>query len=75
MRHGMALCVVGAVLLMVVNGCTVVPQEDAKKNDSEVQAAPLTLVEKGASLAPIIVFKDAPPMTRKAAEPRWSSQL
>ncbi len=67
MKHGMAMCVVGTVLLMVVSGCTML-QEDAKKNDSEVQAAPLVLVEKGASLAPIIVFKDAPPMTRKAAD-------
>ena len=67
MRHGMAMCVVGTVLLMVVNGCTV-PQEDAKKKDSEVRAAPLILVDKGVSLAPIIVFKDAPPMTRKAAD-------
>ena len=74
MRHGMAMCLVGAVMLMVVSGCTV-PQENAKKKDSEVRSAPLVLVEKGASLAPIIVFKDAPPMTRKAAEPRWSSQL
>ena len=38
MRHGMAICVVGTVLLMLVNGCTV-PQENAKKNAPEVQAA------------------------------------
>ena len=67
MRNGMAMCLVGAVLLMVVSGCTV-PQEDAKKKDSEIRAAPLVLVEKGVTLAPIIVFKDAPPMTRKAAD-------
>ena len=67
MRHGMAMCVVGTVLLMMVSGCTV-QQEDAKKKDSEVRSAPLVLVEKGASLAPIIVFKDAPPMIRKAAD-------
>ena len=67
MRHGMAMCLVGAVMLMVVSGCTV-PQENAKKKDSEVRSAPLVLVEKGVSLAPIIVFKDAPPMIRKAAD-------
>ncbi len=59
MRHGMAMCVVGTALLVLVSGCTV-SQGDSKKNDSEVRAAPLTLVGKGASLAPIIVFKDAP---------------
>jgi len=74
MRNGMAMCLIGAALLMVASGCTA-PQEDAKKKDSEIRAAPLVLVEKGVTLAPIIVFKDAPPMTRKAAEPRWSSQL
>ena len=67
MRHGMAMCVVGTVLLMVASGCTML-QEDAKKNDSGVRAAPLILVDKGASLAPIIVFKDAPPRTRQAAD-------
>ncbi len=67
MRHGMAMCVVGTVLLMLVNGCTV-PQENATKKDSEVRAAALVLVDKGASLAPIIVFKDAPPRTRQAAD-------
>ena len=67
MRYGMVMYVVGTVLLMVVNGCTV-PQEDAKKKDTEVQAVPLVLVEEGVSLAPIIVFKDAPPRTRQAAD-------
>ena len=67
MRHGMTMCVIGTVLLMVASGCTV-PQEDAKKKDSEVRAAPLVLVDKGVSLAPIIVFKDAPPRTRQAAD-------
>ena len=67
MKHVMAMCVVGTVLLMVASGCTV-PQEDAKKKDSGVRAAPLILVDKGASLAPIIVFKDAPPRTRQAAD-------
>ncbi len=65
--NGMAMCVVGTVLLMVVNGGTV-PQEDAKKKDSEVRAAPLILVDKGVSLVPIIVFKDAPPFTRRSAD-------
>ena len=59
MRHGMAMCVVGTALLVLVNGCTV-SQGDSKKKDSEVRAAPLTLVDQGKSLAPIIVFKDAP---------------
>ena len=63
----MAMCVVGTVLLMVASGCTML-QEDAKKKDSEVRAAPLILLDKGVSLAPIIVSKDAPPMTRKAAD-------
>ena len=67
MRNGMAMCVVGAVMLMVVSGCTV-PQGDAKKNASELRAAPLILVDKGASLAPIIVVKDAPAFTRRAAD-------
>ena len=67
MRHGMAMCVVGTVLLMVVAG-RAVGQENAKKNGSEVRAAPLILVDKGVSLAPIIVFKDAPPRTRQAAD-------
>ena len=67
MRHGMAICAVGTVLLMVASGCTV-SQENAKKKDSELRAAPLVLVDKGVSLAPIIVFKDAPPMTRRAAD-------
>ncbi len=67
MRHVMAMCVVGTVLLMLANGCTV-PQEDAKKRDSEIRAVPLVLVDKGVSLAPIIVFSNAPPMTRHAAD-------
>ncbi len=67
MRHGMSMCVVGTVLLMVASGCTV-PQEDAKKKDSGARAAPLILVDKRASLAPIIVFKDAPAFTRQAAD-------
>ena len=67
MRHGMAMCVAGTALFVLVNGCTML-QEDAKKNDSGIRAAPLTLVDKGVSLAPIIVFKDAPPFTRKAAD-------
>ena len=67
MRHGMAMCVVGTVLLMVVAG-RAVGQENAKKNGSEVRAAPLILVDKGVGLAPIIVFKDAPPRTRQAAD-------
>ena len=54
-------------MLMVVSGCTGT-MEKPKQKDSEVRAAPLVLVDKGASLAPIIVFKDAPPMTRKAAD-------
>ncbi len=66
MKHVMAICGIGAALLVVVAGCT--SQEQAKQKDAEVQAAPLTLVEKGASLAPIIVFSNAPPMTRKAAD-------
>ena len=67
MKHVMAMCVVGTVLLMVASGCTV-PQEDAKKKDSEIRAVPLVLVDKGVSLAPIIVFSNAPPMTRHAAD-------
>ena len=67
MKHVMAMCVVGTVLLMMVAG-RAVGQENAKKNGSDVRAAPLTLVDKGMSLAPIIVFKDAPPFTRKAAD-------
>ncbi len=66
MRHGMAMCVVGTVLLMVVAG-NFLGQEESKKNAPEVRVAPLILVDKGASLAPIIVFKDAPAMIRKAA--------
>ena len=66
MRHGMTMCVIGTVLLMMANGYTMQQKEDAKKNASKVP--PLILVDKGASLAPIIVFKDAPPMTRKAAD-------
>ena len=67
MRHLVAMCVVGTALFVLVNGCTMV-QKDAKKNDSDVRTAPLVLVEKGVSLAPIIVFKDAPAFTRKAAD-------
>ena len=67
MKHVMAMCVVGTVLLMVVAG-RAVGQEDAKKNGSEVRTAALTLVDKGKSLAPIIVFKDAPAFTRRAAD-------
>jgi len=62
----MAMCVVGTVLLMVVAG-NFLGQEESKKNAPEVRVAPLILVDKGASLAPIIVFKDAPAMIRKAA--------
>ena len=58
MRHGMAMCVVGTVLLMVASGCTML-QEDAKKNDSGVRAAPLILVDKGASLGQIRMPKKA----------------
>ncbi len=67
MRHGMAICGIGAALLVVAAGCTEA-QEKVNQKDSEVRAAPLTLVAKGASLAPIIVFSNAPPMTRKAAD-------
>ncbi len=49
MRNGMAMCVVGTVLLMVVSGCTV-SQGDSKKNDSEVRGGvPLVLDLLGGS--------------------------
>ncbi len=67
MRHGMAIWGIGAALLVVAAGC-MEAREQAKQKDSEVRAAPLTLVEKGASLAPIIVFSNAPPRTRQAAD-------
>ncbi|MFC1454324.1 DUF4838 domain-containing protein [Verrucomicrobiota bacterium] len=44
--------------LMGISGCKFVKPDEAK----------LVLVEKGKSLAPIIVFKDAPPYTRRAAD-------
>ena len=51
MRHGMAMCVAGTALFVLVSGCTV-SQGDSKKNDSEVRGGvPLVLVDKGASSA------------------------
>ena len=67
MRHGIARLGIGAALLVVAAG-GMEAREQAKQKDSEVRATPLTLVDKGASLAPIIVFSNAPPMTRKAAD-------
>ncbi len=49
----MTMCLVATVLLMVTAG-SLVGQEDSKKNAPEVRTAPLILVNKGASLAPII---------------------
>ncbi len=67
MRHGIAMWGIGAALLVVAAGCTEA-LEKPKEKDAEVRAAPLTLVEKGVSLAPIIVFSNAPAFTRKAAD-------
>ncbi len=61
------MCGIGAALLVVAAGC-METLEKARQKDAEVRAAPLTLVDKGQSLAPIIVFSNAPPFTRKAAD-------
>ena len=67
MKQGIAICGIGAALLVVAAGCAET-LEKAKQKDAEVRAAPLTLADKGKSLAPIVVFSNAPPMTRKAAD-------
>ena len=67
MRHGIAILGIGVALLVVAAG-RAEALEKAKQKDSEVRAAPLVLVDKGASLAPIIVFSNAPPRTRQVAD-------
>ncbi len=49
------------LVLAVYAGCTADLPSSAQRGE-------LVLTDKGASLAPIIVFKDAPPFTRKAAD-------